>query len=513
VPPEELLPQIVSSMAANYAGHGTMNDIRYFGAYIQNWHYYLTNSNFDRMGYVNSAADVAQSTWRMHYYDIGQNNMKLIEWAAEEKKWDYVGAGKAIFAWSWLTLTDIYGDVILEEAFNTDLITFHYDTQDEVYAYVKQLCFEALENLNKTGDNVGNLAAGDAYFLGGDVNKWKKFTYGILARVYNRYSNKGAQYKPDSVIYYADLAMTSNADNAMVKFEANTVGATNNFFGPYRGNLASASNLTPTAIRQGAYIANLMSGKNDTAFTLVEDPRAIYMLRLNANNTFKGVEPNKGQAALAANDRPESFWGIPQITASNAAPSNDNNIRYIFRNSAPFPIMTAAEMKFLKAEAAFKKANKTLALQAYKEGISLNFDMLTTTFNQNIPAGREITVTTKENYINNAAVVPVAASGLTLRHIMLQKYIALFGFGVMETWVDMRRYHYVDLDPEVPGQIYAAFKVPSGTTDLFQDNNGKPIYRYYPRFNSEYVWNRNELERIGATVSDYHTKPTWFATN
>src|SRR5687768_13165965 len=70
VPPEELLPQIVASMAANYAGHGTMNDIRYFGAYIQNWQFYLTNSNFDRMGYVNSAADVAQSIWRMHYYDI-----------------------------------------------------------------------------------------------------------------------------------------------------------------------------------------------------------------------------------------------------------------------------------------------------------------------------------------------------------------------------------------------------------------------------------------------------------
>ncbi len=512
VPPEELLPQIISSMAANYAGHGTMNDIRYFGAYIQNWQFYLTNSNFDKMGYTNNAADVAQSTWRMHYYDIGQNNMKLIQWATEEKKWDYVGAGKAIFAWSWLTLTDIYGDVILKEAFNTDLITFKYDTQPEVYDYVKQLCFEALENLNKTGDATGNLAAGDAYFYNGDVNKWKKFVYGILARTYNRYSNK-TSYKPDSVIYYADLAMTTNADNAMVKFEANTVSATNNFFGPYRGNLTGTGSTAPSAIRQGSYIADLVSGRNDTAFTLVEDPRAIYLLRLNANGTFRGVLPNKGQAALAANDRPESFWGIPQITASNAAPSNDNNIRFIFRNSAPFPIMTAAEMKFLKAEAAFKKGDKATAYQAYKDGMSLHFDMLTTTFNVNIPAGWEITALDKENYLNNPAVTPLAPAGLTLRHIMLQKYIALFGFGVLETWVDMRRYHYTDPDPDQPGQIYADFMPPSGTTDLFADNNGKLVYRYYPRFNSEYVWNRNELERIGATVGDYHTKPIWFSTN
>ncbi|MFN2437689.1 MAG: SusD/RagB family nutrient-binding outer membrane lipoprotein, partial [Chitinophagaceae bacterium] len=122
VPPENLLPQIISAMAGNYAGHGTMNDIRFIGAYIQNWQYHATLSNYDRMGYTNNVADVSQSTWRMHYYDIGQNNQRMIEWGAEEKKWDYVGVGKAIEAWSWLTLTDYYGDVILKEAFNTTLL-------------------------------------------------------------------------------------------------------------------------------------------------------------------------------------------------------------------------------------------------------------------------------------------------------------------------------------------------------------------------------------------------------
>ena len=71
VPPEELLPQIISAMAGNYGGHGVMNDIRFIGAYVQNWQYHLTNSNYDRMGYTNNVADVSQSTWRMHYYDIG----------------------------------------------------------------------------------------------------------------------------------------------------------------------------------------------------------------------------------------------------------------------------------------------------------------------------------------------------------------------------------------------------------------------------------------------------------
>jgi hypothetical protein len=520
VPVEQLLPQIISAMAANYAGHGTMNDARYVGAYIQNWQFYTTLSNFDRMGYTNNSADVAQSTWRMHYYDIGQNNMKMIEWAKEEKKWDYAGVGQAIFAWSWLTLTDYYGDVILNDAFNTDLLTFKYNTQPEVYEYVKQLCFESLANLNKTGDNVSqaNLAKGDAYFYNGDVNKWKKFVYGVLARYYNHQSNKST-YKPDSVIYYANLSILTNADNAMVKFAATPLSATNNFFGPLRGNLTGTGSTAPTAIRQGAYIANIENGTN-TAFSGVEDPRAIYLLRLDSNHTFKGVVPNKGQNALAAGDRPENFWGISQYssTANNTAGANGQGVlpRYIFRNDAPFPVMTASEIQFMKAEAYYRKGDKANALTAYVAGINANFDMLTTTYNVNIPAGYEMTQAKKDAYMS--AVVPGTPAGLTLQKIMMQKYISMFGYGVLETWVDMRRFHYTDLDPATSTQVYADFTPPTGT-DLFPDNFTSPytnnpnhyVYRYYPRFNSEYVWNVNELKRIDALTTYYHTKPMWFS--
>jgi len=511
VPVEELLPQITSAMAGNYGGHGTMNDIRYIGAYIQNWQFYLPLSNYDQMGYTNTSGDVGQSTWRMHYYDIGQNNVKMIEWATEEKKWDYVGVGKAIFAWSWLTLTDYYGDVILKEAFRTEQITFKYDTQDEVYAYVRQLCFEALENLNKTGDGVSqaNLAKGDAYFYKGDAAKWKKFVYGILARYHNHLSNK-TTYNKDSVIYYSNLSITSNADNALVSFEGSAISATNNFFGPLRGNLVGTGVTAPTAIRQGSFIANLLNGTN-SEFAGVADPRAWYLLRGNRNGTIKGVEPNKGQTIIDTMDRPENFWGVSQSPlASNTAPANDLNCRFIFRNKAPFPIMTASEIQFMKAEAAFRKGDKAMALAAYKEGIIQSFGLLTTTFNVNIPANKVITDPLIAAYMSDTSVVPASAANLTLTKIMLQKYIAMFGYGVLETWADMRRYHYADKDAQTGRQVYRDFIVPSGA-DLFPDNATKLVYKVRPRFNSEYVWNIKELERIGATGLDYHTQEMWFS--
>jgi len=508
VAPEGLLPQIVASMAGNYGAHGPMNDIRYIGAYVQNFAYANTLSNFDRMGYTNT--DVAQSFWRSHYYDIGQNNVKMIDWAIENKQWDYAGVGKAIFAWSWLNLTTYHGEVVLKEAFNTDQITFQYDKQEDVYAEVRKLSHEALSYLNKTGDNASqtNLAKGDAFFYKGDVSKWKKFVYGVLARSFNHLTNK-ADYKADSVLFYTNLAMKESTDDGLVKFTASLVSATNNMFGPFRANLGGASTVSPTAIRQGAFIANLMSGAN-SAFPGVADPRAIYILRLNANNTFKGVEPNKGQAVLAANDRPENFWGVPQISANNTAPANDLNCRFIFRNDAPFPVMTATEISFMRAEAAFLKGDRATALVAYKDGIAKHFDLLMNYYNTNVPAASLLTATIKANFLADPKVVPANAADLTLSMIMLQKYIAMFGYGTFETWTDMRRYHYVDLDKTTGKQVFTDFVVPTGT-GLFEDNGGKLVYRMRPRFNSEYVWNINELGRIGATQLDYHTKEQWFS--
>ena len=508
VAPEGLLPQIVASMAGNYGAHGPMNDIRYIGAYVQNFAYANTLSNFDRMGYTNT--DVAQSFWRSHYYDIGQNNVRMIAWAIENKQWDYAGVGKAIFAWSWLNLTTYHGEVVLKEAFNTDQITFQYDKQEDVYAEVRKLSHEALSYLNKTGDNASqtSLAKGDAFFYKGDVSKWKKFVYGVLARSFNHLTNK-ADYKADSVLFYTNLAMKESTDDGLVKYTASLVSATNNMFGPFRANLGGASTTSPTAIRQGAYIANLMSGAN-SAFPGVADPRAIYILRLNANNTFKGVEPNKGQAVLAANDRPENFWGVPQITANNTAPANDLNCRFIFRNDAPFPVMTATEISFMRAEAAFLKGDRATALVAYKDGIAKHFDLLMNYYNTNVPAASLLTATIKANFLADPKVVPANAADLTLSMIMLQKYIAMFGYGTFETWTDMRRYHYVDLDKTTGKQVFTDFVAPSGT-GLFEDNGGKLVYRMRPRFNSEYVWNINELGRIGATQLDYHTKEQWFS--
>jgi len=510
-PIEQLLPSVIANFVgganSGNGGNGAAADGMYLGRYIQFWAGNVNANQYDEMGGTTGNNSGALGyVWTMHYVTMGQNINKIVQWGTQQKKWDYVGVAWAIRAWSWLTLSDEYGNIILKEAFDLSRTQFDYDTlQTEAYDTVRATAYRALAFLNMTGDSVSqtNLAKGDAWFYKGDVNKWKKFVYGVLARSYAHLTNK-SNFKSqlaDSVIKYANLSLSDNNDNGYVTFANTGVSGTMNYFGPTRGNIGS--------LRQTSFIANLLNGNNSVFAT--PDPRAWYLIRENANGTFKGIQPAHGDSAstgLAGNDQPQNFWGGKYILNSAA---NDNNARYLFRNSSPFPMMTASEMQFLIAEAAFRQGDKSTALQAYTKGINLDFDMLTTTYNVNIPAAGVITPATQQAYMSNPAVVPTDPSALTLSQIMLQKYIALYGWGTQETWVDMRRYHYTDADPDHPAtQVYTNWQ-PLAQADIWPLNNGKPVFRARPQNTSEFQYNLAAVTAMGGTAPDYCTWQIWFS--
>lgn len=505
VPIETLLPGIignfVGSSSAAGSSYGIANDGLYVGRYVQYWATNVTGNQYDQMAGATGASDVLGSVWAMHYYGMGGNLNKVIQWGTEEKKWDYVGVAYAIRAWSWLTLTNMYGEAIYREAFRPEQLVFSYDPQPDMYDEVRKTCRLAIDYLSRTGDGVSqaNLALGDAYFYNGDVNKWKKFVYSVMARSFNHLTNK-TSYQPDSVIYYSNLGITNTSDNASAKFLATGLSGTYNFFGPLRSNVG--------ALRQSRFIADLESGLNPM-FLGVTDPRAPYIIRENTNGTYKGIRPNKGTDGLVANDQPLNFWGTP--FSSTTAPGNDNTCRYIFRNGSPFPIVTAAEVHFMKAEAYLRKSDPVNARQSYIDGINASFDMLTgtTDYQNSVPVAMQITPAMRAAYLANPVVVPAVGS-LTRSHIMLQKYIAMYGYGLVETWVDIRRYHYTDLDPVTGQQVYNTFAPPSGS-DLWSTNNGKLVYRARPRYNSEFLYNIAALDGVGGRLLDYNTKEQWFS--
>ena len=472
---ESLLAPILQEMVAAEAF-----DSRFIGKYVQNFAQVTANDVWDQHGY-NIGSDNGGQIWRNHYWAIGTNvDLMIADAQANGKPW-LSGVAKAIRAWSWQTLTDYHGEVILTQAWEPGRYVFDYDLQENVYAEVRRLCNEALADLDQD-DQSGTLKLGDLVYAG-DRNKWKKFVYAVLARNAHHISNK-ASYDPDVVIGYVNQSLAVNTDNFNVP-HAGTNTTDGNFFGPLRGNLNN--------FRQTQFVINLLNG---TALGGASDPRLPVMFTASQDLTFRGVIPVSGDptgtgATPTATTVP-NLWG----TFGTTAPATG---KYIYQNAASFQIITYAELQFIKAEAAFIKGDLTTAHTAYLAGINAHMDHVRTFITGTAATTFDATRTT---YMAGAGVAQNTGE-LQLSDIMLQKYIALVGHGIIETWVDIRRYHY---NPSV----YIGFALPS-PTQYFGDNLGNPAYRVRPRYNSEYVWNLKALSVYGGDKIDYHTKKQWFS--
>jgi Starch-binding associating with outer membrane len=490
-PAHTLLPPLIQSV-----GRAIQFDARFIGKYNQ-W-YFQNNANtsaWDLHGY-DASSDNCGEVWRQHYFALGLNIDLLIADGKKRNLPQYVAIGYALRAWSWQAVADVYGDAIVKQAFDDTRNTFDYDSQEEVYKESERVADLALASVDLKGNADASLAAADQFFAG-DMTKWKRFIYGIKARNAHRLTNKTALYKPDAVISFCDQALASNADNATIPY-AGTVNDDSNFFGTFRNNW--------TNFRQSQYIVSLLDGTNPVTLG-ARDPRLRVMLAPSAapDTVVRGASINVTSAANIPNPW-GTYSGAVVGTAAQAQAAGVRG-RYLFHDVARFPIMTYSEIQFIKAEAALRKNDKATALTAFRNAVGAHVDF-TTTY-ANLGSSNAITAVTaaqRTALLADARLVPAVADSLTMDRIMAQKYIALWGWGLFETWNDLRRFHYgIDLFNGQP--VYSGFRLPM---TFAAANGGKPVYRVRPRFNSEYVWNLDALKKIGGDKLDFHTVELWF---
>jgi hypothetical protein len=499
---------------------GTQFDARYVSKYIQNFAQSTSGAAtviWDKHGHQNypNISDVGGDIWRQAYFGLGANLNYIIDQGKVKGQWDYVGAGYALKALLFQMCADEYGDIIYKEAFKENTSVFKYDGQETSYLGVDSLCRLALENLSRSDLNPSNslLAKGD-FVYNGDRTKWIKLTHAILAQNFHRYTNKPGYTTrfADSVILHVNAAFASGNDDFLIPFDA-TKNDDTNFFGSYRDNL--------TTFRQTKWIVSLLDGSffNGSTTYVNRDPRLRHMLvashdSTNGNGGYRGVDPGLGDVGAGNTRVPVPFFDTTYVNPA-VSRFDPTKGKYLFRDKAVSPVISYSQLQFMKAEAYFRKNGgpNADAYTAYIAGIQGHFDFINrgvyprsgTPLFQITP----VTATERNAYMASGAVKQTAGA-LTLTDIMLQKYIALWGWGFNETWVDMRRFHYTDPDPTTLLPVYRGFIIPA---DIPAANNGQLAYRIRPRYNSEYVWNFEEMVRIGATAPDYHTKRVWFSEN
>ena len=92
----------------------------------------------------------------------------------------YHGIAKLIFAWNASQLTDAFGPIPLDEAFDPTNANPGYESQQQVYATVYQLIDEAIQEMQQSG--TGQAPAATDLVYGGDMAKWVKLAYSLKAR-------------------------------------------------------------------------------------------------------------------------------------------------------------------------------------------------------------------------------------------------------------------------------------------------------------------------------------------
>ncbi len=454
-PPHLYVPQVIYAMA-----EGPMFDYRFVSRYIQHLQFTTANDNYDRQGRRALGGGLAASqTHRNHYWSIGSNLNQIELQAGRRGFGQYKAITTAIRAYSWHVATNQFGEMPYDQAWDNTRTKFDYNTQKDIYANVSKLYDEALAELGRSGGTIDpNLARVESIY-GGNTQLWTKFVFAMKARLANHISNKRS-YNPAQVIEFVDKALASNAEDAIVRFStvATDIADRFSFMGPSRANFG--------AYRHGRTLINLMNG---THFNNVVDPRLPLFATVSTDGTFRSLAASAGLPAGS------TLLNFPQVYG-----------RYIFRDNEPYPIITYSELQFIKAEAALRAGNNTLAYQAFTTAIRANMQK----------AG--VTEANIATFLSTA--IPQTPATLEMKHIMSQKYIALYG--QIEAWADLRRYNY-------NSNIFMGYTLP---TNFLPENSGKSVQRCLPPSFSEEDWNSAAFRAIGGYDLDYHTKPLWFTT-
>ena len=289
------------------------------------------------------------------------------------------------------------------------------------------------------------------------------------------------------------------------------------------------------------------------------DPRPLLKLGTASGNDTTGVKDPKllrkyyfkGSGFTSATGpigQAENFWGRTEAITD----AKDGEGRWLYSNGAPYVLTTYAELLFDLAEVQFKYGSKADAFETWKKAIAADMEFsakyiqkesLVTVGGKVYHQGDKVDQATfkamAQEYLNGPFVAGLPMSEFSLSHIMMQKYIALFPWGASEVWVDLRKYHYdIAYTGDVPSfgngwdktlinqkrdddatKVYKGFylapaNVQGRRSAYNEKNNGAPCYRLRPRYNSEYMWNLNNLKAlkpIPGDADDYQCSIPWFA--
>ncbi|MCM1177600.1 MAG: SusD/RagB family nutrient-binding outer membrane lipoprotein [Clostridium sp.] len=322
-------------------------------------------------------------------------------------------------------LADQYGPIPYSQV-STNSLHVGYDDDDTVYKTMLEeldMAIDDMEGLVASWDGTLTMANFDRIY-GGDWNRWLKFANSLMLRLAVRISNP----EPELARHYAEKAIAggvieSNSDNAFYNMTIGRMASVESaFWGVAIGYNDS---------RACADLLCYMQGYSD--------PRlSAYFLPAELNDGITGTRYAGVRAGSMCNTTDFRKHSAPRVSQYD-----------------PYPILTASEVAFLRAEGAMKGWSMGgSAKEFYEKGITLSFEQWNVggaadykADNTRTQADFSSPIMTGEscNAVSNVTVAwddaagnEASASNPNYERLMVQKYIALYPLG-HETWCDYRR--------------------------------------------------------------------------
>jgi hypothetical protein len=176
---ELLLPSVQLDMAGSLGtSAGGLSQIT--STYM---HQIVQRSNQNDYGVQGTDGGV-QSPWLILYTRALDDNESIIKKATELEAWPYVGIAQAMKAYSYSLMVDVWGDVPYSEAHKApEILLPKYDLGEDIYPKLFALLDEAKANLQK--ESIFEVGTDDLFY-GGDTDLWIKFINSLKLKMYNQ---------------------------------------------------------------------------------------------------------------------------------------------------------------------------------------------------------------------------------------------------------------------------------------------------------------------------------------
>ena len=534
------------------------------------WTRNYNGSTYWHMSYWNPQQGAVTTAYQWWFVGAACNIQDMYEKAMADEAWHYAGVARVIYAYGFMLMTDLHGEMPFTEALGEDA-TPSYDNGKTIYLGCLKALDEGLELLSKSQNPaLPALSVGD-WWCGGDVQKWIKFGNLLKARWINKLNKKGTgsyldgKYDAQAILDALAKGPQSTADNAII-YHTDDNSTTHDNLG--WDEPVDYSPLYSVSGMNSGYMATKMLYDNLTNFGGygVEDPRADkilpwayspnaaegeYKLKDGWRRTL-GVDmvsqasPSLVNGPIRASYSADKKWYIEtelperlgdtvyvEATSSSKGYAANRDIMYRRSNvltgaagedvltaaesgtyytrvSSPTYLGTYAEACFIKAEVLFKQGDKNGAFTAYKEGIKSSMEQMNIKLNLWCNEDAGLKACPSFTPMEQADIDNFLANGIgSASDLTLGHILTQKRIALnfsVEIWNDMRRY---DFDPE----LFFGWGIPALHDVNAAALKGIPAgkgFRRWRQCSHEFNYNAANLQEIGHQVPGANMSlPQW----